>query len=150
MKHFLANEWDRAKAKKRGGGQPMVSLDECEAESRYAMEPRDELSADRIYERRWALLLLGRVLDRLKREFAAAGKQEQFEVLKGVLSAGRGTLPYAAVASQLGSTEAAVKVAVHRLRRRYRCLLREEIAQTVSGPDEIEEEVRYLLGVLSG
>jgi len=150
MKHFLANEWDRATALKRGGGQEPVSLDEPDAESRYALEPQDGMSADRVYERRWAMLLLERVLERLKREFVAGGKAAQFEALKEALPAGRGGRSYAEVAASLGSSEAAVKVAVHRLRRRYRDLLREEIAQTVAAPAEVEDEVRYLFAVLAG
>lgn len=150
LKHFLANQWDRARALKRGGGQQVISLDERDAESRYALEPKDEQSADRLYERRWALLLLERVLGRLKQEFVSAGKAGLFEALKGVLSAGSGALPYAEVAARLGTSEAAVKVAVHRLRRRYRELLRAEIAQTVASPAEVEDEIRYLFAVLSG
>jgi RNA polymerase sigma factor (sigma-70 family) len=150
LKHFLANEWDRARAQKRGGGRRFISLDEHDAESRYALEPRDELSADSLYERRWAMMLLERVLGQLREEFVTAGKIAQFDLLKGVLSAGRGAVPYAEVAARLKTTEAAVKVSVHRLRKRYRELLGAEIAQTVAGPDEVEDEVRYLFAILSG
>ena len=150
LKHFLANEWDRARALKRGGGRELISLDEQEAECRYALEPKDELSPDRIYERRWAMLLLERVLDRLKRESGEAGKARQFDLLKESLSGGKESLPYADIARQLKTTEDAVKVAVHRLRRRYRELLRAEIAETVATADEVEDEVRYLFSVLSG
>lgn len=149
LKHFLANEGDRARAHKRGGRCKFISLDERAAERRYALEPREDLSADKIYERRWALTLLDQVLSRLKGEFADAGKAEQFERLKIFLSVGRSAAPYSAVAAQLRTTEEAVKVAVHRLRKRYRELLREEIAQTVAGRDEIEEEIRHIIAVLS-
>ena len=149
LKHFLANEWDRARALKRGGGREFVSLDEHAAESRYALEPRDELSADKIYERRWALMVLERVLGRLKQEFADAGKAAQFQLLKNALPGGQGSVPYAEVAARLNTTEEAVKVAVHRLRKRYREMLRAEIAQTVAGPGEIEDEIRHLFSALS-
>ena len=150
MKHYLANEWDRAGSLKRGAGQEFIALDAHDAESRYALEPQDELGADRIYERRWALLLLERVLGRLKRESAAAGRAAHFEELKGALSAADEALPYAGVAARLGTSEAAVKVAVHRLRKRYRELLRAEITPTVSCAAEVEDEVRYLFTVLGG
>ncbi len=150
LKHFLANEWDRVRARKRGGGRKLVSLDAQDAENRYAFEPRDDLSPDRIYERRWAMLLLERVLGRLRQESAAAGKTSQFELLKGTLSAGRGALPHAEVAARLKTTEEAVRVAVHRLRKRYRELLCAEVAQTVGRPEEIDDEIRHLFTVLSG
>ncbi len=150
LKHFLANEWDRRNALKRGGGRTVIALDDREAESRYRLEPKDEWSADKIYERRWALTLLDRVLARLQEEFVSAGKAEQFEHLKLFLSLGKNAAPYADVAAKLGMTEGAVKVAVHRMRHRYRELLRNEIARTVSSPAEVEEEIRCLFQVLSG
>lgn len=150
LKHFLANERDRLRARKRGGGRPLLPLDARDAETRFALEPADLASPDRLYERRWALTVLEGVLGRLKQEYAQAGKAHLFEALKGALAAGRGGLPYAEVARRLGSTEEAVKVAVHRLRKRYRELLRAEIAQTVAGPKEVEDEIRHLLAVLSG
>ena len=149
LKRFLANEFDKARARKRGGAQPPIALDALTAEQRYALEPADRLSADKLYERRWALTLLEHVLARLRDEQAAAGRLTAFEELKDFLvSGGRGT-PYADLAARLDTTEGAVKVAVHRLRQRYRALLQEEIAQTVSSPDEISEERHYLLSVLS-
>lgn len=149
LKHFLANEWERSRTLKRGGGHAHISLDGLAAEQRYALEPVDCSSADKLFERRWALTLLEQVVNRLRDEQAAGGKLEQFERLKEcITSAGRGT-PYAQLAGQLGTSEGAVKVAVHRLRQRYRELLEEEIAHTVASPEEIEEERRHLLAALS-
>jgi len=137
LMHFLANEWDRAHAQKRGGGQVLVSLD---AETRYQREPVDEASADKLLDRAWAVALLDQVLARLEAE----SEPKQFAALKPFLTAGRDAIPYAEVAGKLGTTEGAVKVAVHRLRKRYRALLREEIAHTVASPSEIDEEIRHL------
>ena len=149
LKHFLANEWNRARAQKRGGGQTIIPLDQETTEGRYHLEPRHDLTAEKIYERRWALTLLDRVLGRLREEVVAGGKTAQFEELKIFLSAGKGSIPYATVAAKLGSTPEAIKVAVHRLRRRYRELLRAEIANTVATPAEVDEEIRYLFRALS-
>ena len=137
LKHFLANEWDKARAKKRGGGQTLVSLD---AETRYRAEPADELSADKLLDRQWALALLEQVLARLEVETDAT----QFAALKPFLTADKEAIPYADVAGQLGTSEGAVKVAVHRLRQRYRALLREEISHTVASAAEVEDEIRHL------
>lgn len=150
LKRFLANERDKALARKRGGAQVHVALDALTAEQRYALEPADRLSADKLYERRWALTLLDRVVARLQAEQAAAGRGAVFEQLKEFLtSPGRGT-PYSELAARLGLSEGAVKVAIHRLRQRYRELLEEEISHTVSTPGEIQEERRHLLSALSG
>lgn len=146
LKRFLANESERARARKRGGGHQLISLD---AEERYALEPAHQLSADKLFERRWALTLLEKVLNRLQAEQEAAGRLDTFKELQPFLTAaGRGT-PYAELAARLGTNEGAIKVAVHRLRRRYRELLEQEIANTVATPAEIDEERRYLLQVLS-
>lgn len=145
VKRFLANEHDRATAKKRGGGQTIVPLENLEA--RYAQEPADTLTPERIFERQWALALLDQVLARLQAEMTASGKATLFDALKGSLTVGLAD-GYAAVAERLEMTEGAVKTAAHRLRRRYRELLREEIAQTVADPGEIEEEIRYLFNCL--
>jgi len=150
LKRFLANEWDRLRAQKRGGGQPLLSLDTELAEQRYRVEPVESATADRIYERRWALTLLDRSMTRLREEFAAAGKTGEFARLKTCLTAERGEISYSEVAAALGMSEGAARVAVHRLRKRFREVFREEIAHTVSTPAEIEEEVRYLMGVLAG
>jgi RNA polymerase sigma-70 factor (ECF subfamily) len=150
LKRFLSREWEKVRAKKRGGRQTPIPLDALSAEQRYALEPADQLSADKLYERRWALTLLETVLERLRAEQAESGRRETFEQLKDTLtSGGRGT-PYAELAARLGLSEAAVKVAVYRLRQRYRELLEAEIAHTVSSPKEVAEERRYLLRVLSG
>ena len=125
-----------------------MSLDAMNAEERYALEPTDRLSADKLFERRWALTLLEKVLARLREENEAPNRSSAFEQLKDCLMSGRGT-PYAQLAVRLGMTEGAVKVAVHRLRQRYRELLEQEIAHTVSSPEEVVEERRYLLRVLS-
>ena len=149
LKRFLANEWDKARTLKRGGTQTTISLDSLTAEQRYALEPAEQLTADKLFERRWALTLLDQVMSRLRDEQAAGGKLAQFEQIKEcITSAGRGT-PYAELATRLGTTEGAIKVMVHRLRQRYRELLEEEIANTVSSREEIEEERRHLLAALS-
>jgi RNA polymerase sigma factor (sigma-70 family) len=148
LKHFLANEWDRTHAQKRGGREVVISLDALKAESRYQLEPAHDLTPEKLFERQWALAVLDQVLVRLQAEFAAEGKQTVFDQLKPFLAAGRQAGGHAEAAARLGMTEGAVKTAVHRLRRRYRQLLREEIAQTVADPEEIDEEIRYLLACL--
>ena len=147
LKRFLANEQHRSQATKRGGARPLVALDALDAEERYAIEPVDRLSADKLYDRRWALTLLEQVLARLQQEQMDAGRGEVFERLKTFLTAGGGP-SYAELASQLGLTQGAVKVAVHRLRQRYRLLLDDELANTVSSPEEVEVERRHLLEAL--
>jgi len=149
LKRFLANEWDKARTRKRGGGAAPISLDALTAEQRYAVEPFEHLSADRLFERRWALTLLDQVLARLREEQHAAGRGTAFDLLKDSLTAGGPGTPYAELATRLGLSEGAVKVAVHRLRQRYRELLEAEIAHTVTSPEEVAAERRYLLSVLS-
>ena len=144
MKHFLADQRDRARAQKRGGRQTIISFDSLGAEARYRLEPATELTPERMFEKQWALSLLDHVLSRLRDEMAAAGKSALFEALKDTLS-GSNTLGNATIGANLGMSEGAVKVAAHRLRRRYRALLREEIAQTVATQDEVADEIRYLL-----
>lgn len=148
LKHFLANEWDRARAQKRGGGKTIVSLDDPSVETRYGLEPADVLTAEKIYERRWALTLLDQVLAGLRDEYARSGRAGVFEQLKEFLTGGKGSVSYAEVAERLRMTEGAVKVAVHRLRRRYRELLRAEVAHTVASPGEIDDEIRHLFAAL--
>ena len=148
--HFLANEWHRARCEKRGGGQPLVSWDQATAENRYRAEPVDNLTPEKIYQKRWAATLLEQVLSRLREEHVAAGKRAFFEAVKAFLWGEKNTLSQARLAADLGLSEGALKVAVHRLRRRYRELLRAEIAQTVAGPDEVDEELRELRAVLRG
>jgi RNA polymerase sigma factor (sigma-70 family) len=149
MSHFLANEWDKARAQKRGGAVLLVPLQLDEAETRYGHEPADPFTPEQAYERRWALALLDEVLNRLQQECAADGKAQLFERLKPCLVGERENQPYQALAAQLGLSEGAVKVAVLRLRRRYRQLLRDEIANTVATKGEIEEEMHHLFAVLA-
>lgn len=146
VKRFLANEYDRAQAQKRGGGQSIVPW-ETDWEGRYLQEPVDTMTPERLFAQQWALTLLDQVLGRLRAESRAAGKAALFDALKDHL-AGSGEETYAVTAARLGMSEGAVKVTVHRLRRRYRELLREEISHTVAGPDEVQEEIRYLLSCL--
>jgi RNA polymerase sigma factor (sigma-70 family) len=150
MKHYLANEWDRARAVKRGGRIDFLSLEGEAAESRYYEEPVSELSPERLYERRWAYELLERVMERLRSEFAASGQSPLFEVLKNFLLGDSQGVSHADVAAQQGLTEEAVKKRVQRMRERYQKLLREEIAHTVSRPEDVEEEIRYLFSVVGG
>jgi RNA polymerase sigma-70 factor (ECF subfamily) len=150
MKHFLANEKRRQRAQKRGGRRPTISLDFDKGENRYRqIEPVDSLTPERLYERRWALTVLELVLGRLREEFRAAGKSEVFDTLKQFLAGARQGTAYSEVAQRLGMTEAAVKVAVHRLRRRYRKLLKEEIARTIAETESMEDELGQLLAALS-
>jgi RNA polymerase sigma-70 factor (ECF subfamily) len=148
LKHFLANERKAANAKKRGGGKAVLSLDFSSAEAAYQLEPADQRTPQRLFEQRWALLVLDRVLQRLEAENAASGKGEQFSHLAPFLTAGEAPV-YREVAAKLQTTEAAVKMAVHRLKRRYRALLREEIGQTVADPTEVDAELYELFAVLS-
>ena len=148
ISNFLANEWDKAKAQKRGGGR-IVSLQQNEAESLCAWEPADNSTPEQSFEWRWALTLLDQVMKRLSAEFVRDGKAEFFEALKPCLLGERTSHPYAELATKLAMTEGSVKVAVHRLRQRYRQLLRDEIANTVAQPEEIEEEMRHLFAVLA-
>lgn len=147
LKNFLANEWDKGRAQKRGGGKEVLALDALAAEARYAAEPVDTMTPERVFERRWALTLLDQVLQRLRDEYAGRGQGAIFTALEQVLVGGQ-EARYAQIAEQLRMTEGAVKVAGHRLRRRYRELLREEIAQTVAEPGLVDEEIRQLLGSL--
>lgn len=149
LNHYLANERDRVRAAKRGGAVPTLSLDQGAAEGRYALEPATEVTPEKLYERQWALTLLERVLDRLQAEFVAAGKARQFECLKEFLDNEGEGRPYAEVGAALGLKPTAVAAAVYRFRQRYRELLRQEIAQTVSGPGDLEAELRWLIGAVS-
>jgi RNA polymerase sigma-70 factor (ECF subfamily) len=148
-KHFLANERDRVLAQKRGGGRTVLSFDADAAESRYSSEPQHTLTPERLFERRWALHLLQTVLNRLRAEQEKARKAEQFEQLKGFLAGERGPTRYAQAAETLGTTVGALKVSVHRLRGRYRELLREEIGRTVNDSAEVEAEIRNLFAALA-
>ena len=149
LKHFLANEWDRSQRQKRGSGVPPLSLDWQDSDARYQIDPADNLSPDKIYDRAWAVTVLEQVITRLRDESAADGKARQYEQLKGFLMVGKSDIPYAKAAAALELTEGAVRVAVHRLRQRYRELLREEIAQTLSDPAQVEEEMQALFSALT-
>jgi RNA polymerase sigma-70 factor (ECF subfamily) len=148
MSHFLANEWDKAMAQKRGRGQ-IVPLPGIGNYTDLCWEPADHVTPEQSFERRWALTLLDHVMNRLRADYENQGKAELFDVLKPCLIGERSAQPYAALARQLGMTEGAIKVTVHRLRSRYRELLRQEIANTVTTPEEIDEELRHLFGVLA-
>lgn len=148
LNHWLANEWDRRRAEKRGSGRVTISLDDSAAEDAYRYEPADPVTPEVLFERRWARTLLERVLQRLRQEYAAAEKTELFEELKGFLSekkaGGRSE-----IAARHGIGMNAVDVAIHRLRKHYAELLREEVAHTVSAPHEIEPEIRCLIAVVA-
>lgn len=144
LKNFLNHGYQRANALKRGGGISFVALDARSAEERYAMEPMDELSPDRLYDRHWALTLLERARVRLEAEYAAAGKRGLFEALQPAMAGARET-SYQKMAETLGMTEGAVKTAAHRLRERHRATLRAEVAETVADPADTDEELRFLV-----
>jgi len=150
LKHFLANEWDKARAQKRGGGAQLMALEFDTAETRCVQPAAPGDSPDRAYDRQWALALLDLVLGRLRREYREAGREAMFIGLKDTLGGGRAEIPYRDLGTRLGMSEGAVKVAAHRLRGRYRELLREEIANTVAGPVEVEAELRELFAALAG
>jgi RNA polymerase sigma-70 factor (ECF subfamily) len=149
LKHFLANEWDRVRAQKRGGSARFLTLDFDTAETRCVQPVAPGDTPDRAFDRQWALALLDVVLGRARKEYADSGRDELFLGLKDTLTGGRSEIPYRELAARLGLSEGAVKVAAHRLRRRYRELLREEIASTVAGPEEVEEELKHLFAALS-
>jgi RNA polymerase sigma factor (sigma-70 family) len=149
LKHFLANEWDKAGAQKRGAHPVLIPINVRTAETSYGLEPAESATADKIFERRWALTLLEQVLARLRAEYTRDGKAKAFDELKSTLTGERRSVPYAEIGARLGISEGAVKVAVHRLRHRYRELLREEIAHTVSSPAQVEQEIRALFAALS-
>ena len=148
MNHFLADEWDRAAAQKRGA-QITLPLDVAEAETRYQSAQAASLAPDRLFERQWALALLDATLQRLRQEYDAAGRAELFQELRFAIAAEKGEVRYAEPAARLGMTEQALRVAAHRLRRRYREILRQEIANTLADPSETEAELKYLRRVLS-
>jgi RNA polymerase sigma-70 factor (ECF subfamily) len=145
--HFLVNQWDRQQARKRGGGRRIISLDPAALESRYEREPTHLETPERIFDRRWALALLDRALERLREESEPAGKARLFEVLKPSLAGERATT-YAELAATLGMTDGAVKTAVHRLRARCAALIRAEVAKTVADPAEIDDELAHLFAAL--
>jgi RNA polymerase sigma factor (sigma-70 family) len=149
LKHFLANEWDRANRQKRGGGIAPLSLDYQDADTRYQIDPADHLSPDKLFDRAWAVTLLERVVSRLRAENDAEGRAAQFEQLKFFLMVGSNDIPYAEAAAKLALSEGTVRVTVHRLRKRYRELLQQEIVQTLADPAQADEEMRALMGAFS-
>jgi RNA polymerase sigma factor (sigma-70 family) len=150
LKNFLSEQQRQARRLKRGGGQTTISWDSQTAEERYRLEPADPVTAEQVYDRRWALTLLETVLARLADEQSAAGKERVFAQLKDYLWGETRETSYGEMAERLGMTEGAVKVTVHRLRRRLRDLLREEVSHTVAADAEIDEELRHLIGAIRG
>ena len=148
VKRFLANEWDKSRAARRGGGRAVVSLDTQLAEECYLADSGPTLSADHLYERRWALTLLEQAMARLRAEYESDGRSEDFARLKVYLTAGRGEVPYEKIAQELGASEGAARVAVHRLRKRFREVFRTAVADTVSSAEDVDAEMRYVVEVL--
>jgi RNA polymerase sigma factor (sigma-70 family) len=148
VKHYLANERDRARAEKRGGGRLPLSIDPADAEGRYRLEPSHEMTPERVFERRWALALLEQTLADLRAECRADGKEALFDALKGHLAGRGGEAGYRDAAEALGMAEGTVRMAAHRLRRRYRDLLRGHIADTLQTPEQLEEEVAFLFAAV--
>jgi RNA polymerase sigma-70 factor (ECF subfamily) len=146
MTHFLANEWDKSQAQKRGGGQRIISFDDASAEERYRLEPVEQTTPETLFERRWAETVMGVALDRL----AAETEVKRFEVLKRFLLEDKGAVSYDEAAAELGMSVAGITSAIHRLRTRFGALLVEEVSNTVSAPEGVEPELRHLLGALSG
>jgi RNA polymerase sigma factor (sigma-70 family) len=149
LKHFLANEWDKSQRQKRGGNITHLSLDWQTADTQFQVAAANEPSPDKAFDREWAVTLLAKVIERLAAECAAEGRGQQFAELKIFLTAGKGELSHADAARKLGMDETAVRVAVHRLRKRYRQLLRDEIAQTLADDAAVDEEIRALFGAFA-
>jgi DNA-directed RNA polymerase specialized sigma24 family protein len=149
LKHFLTDEWEKLRTQKRGGGKLAISWDGIDPEERYRHERPEQLPPDKIYEKRWAGILLDGVLNQLQEEYAKAGRQAEFDQLKAFVWGDGRTGTYAEVAGRLKVEENAVKVAVHRLRKRFREQLRLEVLKTVSSPEEVDDELRHLRSLLS-
>ena len=150
LKNFLEDQRDRRQALKRGGKALILSLDEITAESKYSEEPANHLSGEKLFERNWAMTVLEQAEERLRQEYAVSGKANVFDSLRECLTGERGSMPYKELAERLESSEGAIRVAVHRMRQRYRQVLREEIGRTVETPNEIDDEIRNLMSALSG
>jgi RNA polymerase sigma-70 factor (ECF subfamily) len=150
LDHFLAREWSRAHRQKRGGQFTFISLDQQSPEERYRIEPQDNETPERNFDRQWALTVLERTMNKLEQECNSSGKSDFFREAKALLTAGPDSGTYVEMSARLGMSEGAMRVAVHRLRQRYGELLSGEIAQTVEQPADVQEEIHYLLGVLSG
>jgi RNA polymerase sigma-70 factor (ECF subfamily) len=149
LNNFLNNEWDKSQRLKRGGGANVFSFDGIPADERYRLEPIHGESPEKIFERKWAEVVLERVVTRLSKEFEQAGQTERFEVLRGFLMSGSRSLPYQNAADRLGLSVNAVTAAVHRMRTRFRELFRAEIANTVPAPEDVQDEIRSLLAALT-
>jgi RNA polymerase sigma factor (sigma-70 family) len=150
MNNFLAHEWEKSRAQKRGGGSEMFSLDLAQAEQRYDLEPATFETPDKDFDKKWALALLESVMTKLESEYNGDNKSDLFNALKQTLTGSRESQPYAELAKTLHMNEGAIKVAVHRLRKRYRGLLQSEIANTVSSSEDVKEEMRHLFTALIG
>jgi RNA polymerase sigma-70 factor (ECF subfamily) len=150
LKHFLSDERKKVRAQKRGGGQTVLSFDAESAEARYELEPVDTLTPEAIFERQWALTVLGRVMDRLRARYEQRGKAQLFAALEPCLGGSGSAVSYAAIGAKLSLTEGSVKVAVHRLRKEFGDLMRTEIAGTVDSEAEVDEEIRQLIRVSGG
>jgi len=148
FKHYIANENDRARARKRGGGQTPLAIEPHAAEEWYRAEPADDRTPEKIFELRWALTVLHRALARVRAEYAARGQREYFAHLEGVLMGEERAIPYGRIAAELGTSEGALRVAAHRLRQRFRAQLRSEVGQTLADPQQADEEIRYLLAAV--
>ncbi|MCU0748677.1 MAG: sigma-70 family RNA polymerase sigma factor [Akkermansiaceae bacterium] len=150
FQHWMINEWKRETRAKRGGGETILSFDWQSAETGLHLEPTHDHSPDKLYDREWALALLGKVLADLEAACRNEGGAEQFEILKPCLTADSARIPYTEIAATLNTSEGAARVAVHRLRKRYRHLLTDEISRTLSSPSAVEEEMQSLFAVLAG
>jgi RNA polymerase sigma factor (sigma-70 family) len=148
MNNFLANQWDRSQRLKRGGGTTILSLDDDQAEERFRMEPVEGITPEKIFERRWAETVLEQVMEKVRSELEASGNGERFTLFKDFLVRDPGAASYSELAERLGMSVSATTSAIHRLRGRFRQLFREEIAQTVASPDEVDEEIRCLIAAL--
>jgi RNA polymerase sigma factor (sigma-70 family) len=149
LKHFLINDWKKSQRQKRGGGAALLSLDWQTADTKFQVAAKNEPSPDKVFDREWALALLAKVIERLQKECAADGKAKLFEQLKVFLTADKDDAAQSKVAKSLGMEEGSVRVAIHRLRKRYRQLLRDEIAQTLADAADVDEEMRALFGAFS-
>lgn len=149
MNNHLNDEYARSQRLKRGAGHKVISMDQMTAEERYGFEPADRLTPELLFEKQWVLTMLETVLNRLKSDYVKQGKGDLFDKLKVLLTAGKGAIPFSQLARELNMAETATRMAASRLRHRYRELLRQEIAHTVSRPEEIDEELAYLFKALS-
>ena len=148
VKHFLSDERDKASAQKRGGGQSLFSLNDTTGEDLFEAETATQLSPDQLFERNWAQTVLQQALQRLAGEYDATGKAALYQKLKDIQPGEHGPLSYVEIGTELGMSETAVKSAVHRLRRRHREILREEIAHTVTRPEDVDDEIRHLITLI--